>query len=90
MPQLQKHIHLNSQTTVQRPLGFSQAVRASLVSQQQLVEDEINEVEEYLGLLRAKKATIELCVGEADQQIGIICEVMNDHGISDIHICLSL
>ena len=84
MPQLQKRIHLNLQTTVQRALGFSWAVRASLVSQQQLVEDEINEVEEYLGLLRAKKATIKLHVGEADQQIGIIREVMNDHGISDI------
>ena len=84
MPQLQKCIHLNSQTTVQRALGFSRAVCASLVSQQQLAEDEINEVEEYVGLLRAKKATIELRVGEADQQIGVICEVMNDHGISDI------
>ena len=84
MPQLQKCNHLNSQTTVWRALGFSRAVRASLVSQQQLAEDEINEVEEYLGLLRAKKATIELHVGEADQQIGIIHEVMNDHGISDI------
>ena len=59
-------------------------MRALLVSQQQLAEDEINKVEEYLGLLRVKKATIELRVGEADQQIVIIHEVMNDHRISDI------
>ena len=84
MPQLQKCIHLNSQTTVWRALGFSQAVCASLVSQQQLAVDEINKVVEYHGLLRAKKAMIELRVGEADQQIGIIHEVMNDHGISGI------
>ena len=77
MPQLQKCIHLTLQTTAWRALGFSQAVHASLASQQQLAKDEINEVEECLGLLRVKKAMIKLHVG-----VGIVAST-TAHGNSD-------
>ena len=48
-------------------------MQASLLSQKQLADSEITEVEEFLSLLRVKKAVIELQVGKADKQIGIIC-----------------
>lgn len=40
-------------------------------------------MEEYLGLLRAKKAVIDLRVGEANEQIGVIREALDEHGISE-------
>ena len=52
-------------------------MHASLASQQQLEKDEINEVEEYLGLLRVKKAIIKLHVG-----VGIVVSTTT-HGNSD-------
>ena len=66
----------------QRALGFSQAVWATLLSWQQQADAEMNEVKEYLGLLHAKKAAIQLQVGEANEQIGVLCEVLHEHGIS--------
>ena len=79
---LQKKIHLNSQNTAQRALCFSQAVCASLISQKQLADTKINQAEKYLGLLWVKKAVIELKVVEADEQIGVICEILNEWEIS--------
>lgn len=58
-------------------------MRATLLSQQHLADTEINETEEYLGILRAKKAAIELRVGEAEEQIGVMREVLDEHGIRD-------
>lgn len=45
---------------------------------------EIIETEEYLGFLRAKRLMIETRVAEADEQIGVLCEVMDQHQIPDI------
>ena len=53
-------------------------MQASLLSQKQLAVSEITEVEEFLDLFRAKKAMIELQVGKADEQIGIIREVLDE------------
>lgn len=54
------------------------------MAKKRLADTEISEAEEYLGLLRTKKAAIELCVGEADEQIRFICEVLDEHGIPEI------
>lgn len=53
-------------------------MQASLLSQKQLADSEITGVEEFLSLLRVKRAVIELQVGKADKQIGIICEVLDE------------
>ena len=66
----------------QRALGFSRAMQATLLSWQQQADAEINKIGEYLGLLHAKKAAIQLQVGEADEQIGVLREVLHEHGIS--------
>lgn len=44
---------------------------------------EIIETEEYLGFLRAKRSMIETRVAEADEQIGVLREVMDQHQISE-------
>ena len=67
----------------QRALHFSHAVRQTLLVQQCSAKTEIVEMEEYLGFLRAKMALIEARVAEADEQIGVIREVLDQHQISE-------
>lgn len=52
-----------------------------------MADSEINEMEEFLGLLRAKRAAIELRVGKANEQIGVIHEAMDEYGIPELHNC---
>ena len=82
-PQIIKTIHVHSQSTAQRALHFSHAVRQTLLVQQCSAKTEIVEMEEYLGFLRAKMALIEAQVAEADEQIGVIWEVLDQHQISE-------
>ena len=42
-------------------------------------------MEEYLGFLRAKMALIEARVAEADEQIGVIREVLDQHQSQRVH-----
>ena len=42
---------------------------------------EINEVEEYLGLLREKQAAVQRELGETDGQIGVVCDALCTDGI---------
>jgi hypothetical protein len=46
----------------------------------------INETEEYLGLLRARKALVELRLSEADDQVGIVREILDSDGIPEISL----
>lgn len=57
-----------------------------MIAKQRLADTEICEAEEYLGLLRARKAAIDLRVGEADEQIGVIRKVLDVHGIVESHL----
>ena len=41
-------------------------------------------MEEYLGLLRAKKAMIQIRVSEADEQLGMVREALDGDGIGEV------
>ena len=43
----------------------------------------INEMEEYLGILREKKAVIQLTLAAADDQIGVVGEALDSNGIPE-------
>jgi hypothetical protein len=43
----------------------------------------INEMEEYLGILREKKAMIQLTLSAADDQIGTVGEALDSNGIPE-------
>ena len=46
----------------------------------------INETEEYLGILREKKALLHLRLAEADDQIGVVREVLDSDGIPEVSL----
>lgn len=82
--QIHKTIHVHSRSTAERALRFSRAVRRTLISQQGSADLEITETEEYLGFLRAKKALIEIRVTEADEQIGVVREILDQNRLSEV------
>lgn len=77
--QLQKTVHVRSQSTAQRALRFARAVRKTLITHQTCADREISEAEEFLGFLRAKRSMIEVQVADADEQIGVLREVLDMH-----------
>ena len=46
----------------------------------------INETEEYLGLLREKRAIIQTRVSNAEEKIGMAQEVLDSNGIPEISL----
>lgn len=54
-----------------------------MLAQQSCADKEILEIEEYLGFLRAKRSVIETRVAEADEQIGVMQEVLDQHQFSE-------
>ena len=44
---------------------------------------EINEAEEYLGLLREKLAAVQRKLRKADEQIGTMCNALHSNGIAE-------
>lgn len=78
---IHKTIHIHSCSTAQRALRFSRAVRQTLLSQQHTADLEITEIEEYLGFLRSNRLVIETRVAEAEEQIGVIREVVDQHRV---------
>lgn len=57
------------------------------MAQEDTASKEINEMEEYLGLLRAKRDIIHIRVSEADEQVGLVKEALDSDGIAEA--CLS-
>ena len=45
---------------------------------------EINETEEYLGLLREKQAAVQMKLRQADEQIGLVHGALHSDGISEL------
>lgn len=81
-----KQIHIHSQASARKALSFARAVRATLQAEEQSALMHINETEEYLGLLRARKALIELRLSEADDQVGTVREILDSDGIPEISL----
>jgi hypothetical protein len=46
----------------------------------------INEIEEYLGILRVNKCSLEIQVAEAEEQIGKVREVLDSNGIPEVSL----
>jgi len=46
----------------------------------------INEAEEYIGLLRARKAAIQTQVADAEEQIGVVRDILDSDGIPEISL----
>lgn len=61
-------------------------MRNTLHAQEELEAMRINETEEYLGLLRARMAMTQTQVAEADEQIGMVREVLNSDGIPEVSL----
>ena len=75
--QVQTKIHIHSQKGACQALSFARAVRASM---------HINEIEEYLGILQEEKASIESQVAEAEEQIGMVREMLDSNGIPEVSL----
>ena len=45
---------------------------------------EVNETEEYLGLLREKQAAVQMKLRQADEQIGVVHGALCSDGISEL------
>jgi len=46
----------------------------------------INEIEEYLGILREEKAFIDMQMVEAEEQVGMVREVLDSEGIPEVSL----
>ena len=79
--QVQTKIHIHSRKGARQALSFARAVRASLKADEDSASMHINEIEEYLGILREEKASIESQVAEAEEQIGMVREMLDSNGI---------
>ena len=65
-------------------LTFARAVRATLLAEEDMASKKIDEMEVYLGLLRAKKTMIQIQVSEADEQLGMVKEALDSDGIAEV------
>jgi len=59
-------------------------VRATLLAEEDSASKQIDEMEEYLGLLREKRALIQVRVSEADEQLGMVRDALDSDGIAEI------
>ena len=59
-------------------------MRATLVAEEDKASKQIDEMEEYLGLLRSQKAVIQIRVSEADEQLGMVKEALDNDGIAEV------
>lgn len=58
-------------------------MRSTLLAEENSASRQIDETEAYLGLLRAKKAMIQVRVSEAEEQLGMVKEVLDSDGIAE-------
>jgi hypothetical protein len=84
--QVQTKIHIHSRKGARQALSFARAVRASLKADEDSASMHINEIEEYLGILREEKASIESQVAEAEEQIGMVREMLDSNGIPEVSL----
>jgi hypothetical protein len=61
-------------------------VRATLKSKQDSASTHINEIEEYLGILREEKAFLDMQMVEAEEQVGMVREVLDSEGIPEVSL----
>lgn len=61
-------------------------MRATLQAKENHASKHIDEMEEYLGLLRAKRTMIQLQVSEAEEQVGMVLEALNSNGIAEVSL----
>ena len=59
-------------------------MRATLLAKEDTASKQIDEMEEYLGLLWAKRALIQVRVSEADEQLGMVRDTLDSDGIAEI------
>jgi hypothetical protein len=84
--QVQTKIHIHSRKGARQALSFARAVRASLKADEDSASMHIDEIEEYLGILREEKASIESQVAEAEEQIGMVREMLDSNGIPEVSL----
>ena len=78
------------QSTTQRSarcvLTFVRAVRATLKAKEEYTAKHIDKMEEYVGMLRVKRAMIQLKVSKADEQLGRVKEALDSDGIAEVSL----
>jgi hypothetical protein len=61
-------------------------VQATIQTKEDYTSKHIDEVEEYLGLLQAKRATIQHQVTEAEEQLSMVWEALDSDGIAEVSL----
>jgi hypothetical protein len=79
-------MRVHSRNSACRALSFARAVRATLKAKQDSASMHINEIEEYLGILREEKAFIDMQMVEAEEQVGMVREVLDSEGIPEVSL----
>ncbi|KIM83089.1 hypothetical protein PILCRDRAFT_88322 [Piloderma croceum F 1598] len=80
---IQKKLNSYTQKSACHALSYARAVQATLLAQEDSASKEIDEMEEYLGLLQAKRDIIHIQVSEAEEQVGLVREALDSDGITE-------
>lgn len=68
---------------MRRALAVSRASRASIRAKVLAAATELHEMEEFMGLLRAKHAILQSREADADEQIGHVRDILEQSGIAE-------
>ena len=79
-------MRVHSRNSARRALSFARAVCATLKAKQDSASMHINEIEEYLRILREEKAFIDMQMVEAEEQVGMVREVLDSEGILEVSL----
>jgi len=81
-PKLDEETQHISRNAMRRALAVSRASRASIRARILVAATELHEMEELMGLLRAKHAILQSRETDADEQIGHVLDVLEQSGIA--------
>jgi hypothetical protein len=79
-------MQVHSWNSARQAPSFTWAVHATLKAKQDSASMHINEIEEYLRILQEEKAFIDMQMVEAEEQIGMVREVLDSEGILEVSL----
>lgn len=82
-PKLEQKEHHLAKCAARRAVTLARATRLAIRTKERSLSARIAEVEQYIGLLRQKRAVVRNRGVEADEQMGVALDNLHQHGISE-------
>ncbi|KZP16013.1 hypothetical protein FIBSPDRAFT_958356 [Athelia psychrophila] len=82
-PQLEENEHRLSKSVARRAVALARATRLAIKARERSLSARIAEVEQYVGLLRQKRAVVRNQGREADEQMGVALDKLHQHGLAE-------